>query len=144
MNNLSTNWLKAIIASTAFLSPIASAADLKVTVANIVEQEGSLMIALVASEQGFNEEEPPIASLLLKPAGEQTSFTLHNLVPGSYGIRVLHDVNGNDKMDANLVGMPTEPWGFSNDATGKFGPPKWDAVKLSVTEDVQTIINLNR
>jgi uncharacterized protein (DUF2141 family) len=35
-------------------------------------------------------------------------------------------------MDTNLLGIPTEPIAFSNNAQGRMGPPHFDAVKLAV------------
>jgi uncharacterized protein (DUF2141 family) len=35
-------------------------------------------------------------------------------------------------MDFNLVGMPLEGYGFSNDATGTFGPPDFDGAAFRV------------
>jgi uncharacterized protein (DUF2141 family) len=39
---------------------------------------------------------------------------------------VLHDENENSKMDFNFLGMPLEGYGFSNDASGTFGPPSFE------------------
>ncbi len=36
------------------------------------------------------------------------------LQPGTYAVRLMHDENDNGKLDRNLVGMPTEGYGFSN------------------------------
>jgi len=44
---------------------------------------------------------------------------------------VTHDANGNGKLDRNLLGMPTEGVGASNDARGVVGPPKFDAAKFT-------------
>jgi uncharacterized protein (DUF2141 family) len=35
-------------------------------------------------------------------------------------------------MDRNLMGIPTEPIAFSNNAQGRMGPPDFAAVKLAV------------
>ena len=42
-----------------------------------------------------------------------------------------------------FVGMPTEAWGFSNNAVGRFGPPDWEQVSFQVDGDVQQSIRLN-
>ncbi len=134
------------IAISLFLlfSPRILAADLKITIEDIVEQEGHIIIAVLSSEQQFGDEAAASASLITAPLGETTSITLRDVNPGFYAIRVLHDVNGNNKMDTNFVGMPKEPWGFSNNAKGKFGPPKWSAARFEVKSDTQATINLNR
>jgi uncharacterized protein (DUF2141 family) len=48
---------------------------------------------------------------------------------GSYVVSGFQDFDGNGVISGNFIGIPKEPFGFSNDAKGKFGPPKWsDAV----------------
>jgi uncharacterized protein (DUF2141 family) len=49
------------------------------------------------------------------------------LVPGQYGIALLHDENKNDKMDSNRFGFPREGYGVSNN------PRPSRAVRNSVT-----------
>ena|SRR5215469_5102726 len=46
--------------------------------------------------------------------------------PGMYTVSVFDDENSNGKLDTNLLGIPREGVGASNDATGHFGPPKFD------------------
>ncbi|MCA9667621.1 MAG: DUF2141 domain-containing protein [Myxococcales bacterium] len=49
-----------------------------------------------------------------------------NVKPGTYAVAVLHDENGNNKMDTNWVGMPKEGYGASRDAKpGTFSGPKF-------------------
>ena len=56
----------------------------------------------------------------------------------------MQDLNGNDELDSNLVGMPREPWAFSNNAAGRFGPPKWKDVRFEMGDsDVTQSIRLN-
>ena len=52
---------------------------------------------------------------------------------GIYSIKAFHDQNGNNRLDTNFMGKPTERYGFSNHADGRFGPPPFS----------QTVITLN-
>ena len=52
---------------------------------------------------------------------------------GIYAVSVIHDENSNGDLDANFVGMPTEPYGFSNDARGMFGPASFNESKFSLS-----------
>ena len=45
------------------------------------------------------------------------------LPKGAYAVSAFHDVNNNGKLDTNPLGIPKEPYGFSNNARGTFGPP---------------------
>ena len=57
------------------------------------------------------------------------------VIPGKYAISVYHDVNGNQRLDSNMVGIPSEPYGFSRDARGKMGPPSFDDAAFEVGKD---------
>jgi uncharacterized protein (DUF2141 family) len=52
-------------------------------------------------------------------------IVIHDLHAGKYAIASYHDENGNGKLDTNALGIPEEGYGFSNDARGTFGPPKF-------------------
>jgi uncharacterized protein (DUF2141 family) len=52
--------------------------------------------------------------------------------PGAYAIAVYHDANGDRDFNRSPIGMPTEGYGFSNDAPTKFSLPSFDAVRFSV------------
>ncbi len=64
---------------------------------------------------------------------------LRNVKPGSYSIAVFHDTNGNGKLDRNFIGLPSEPYGFSNDV-GRRGPPNFEAARVVVKEPSTTIV----
>jgi uncharacterized protein (DUF2141 family) len=136
----------ALATSAAFAPALVSAETLTITIADIRESEGRLMIQVANSEKGFEFSEdsaapPPVAISQLAEAGEMT-FEV-TLPPGIYGARVLHDLNGNGEMDSNFVGMPKEPWVFSNNATGRLGPAKWQDAKFEISGDTAVEIRLN-
>ncbi len=117
------------------LTASAAAETLDVQISDVRATTGNVMIAIVAGADGFADKTQPIASLILPARGDTVAFTTNALPAGEYAIRVMHDVNGNGELDANFVGVPTEPYGFSNDASGSFGPPKWEAARFSIGAD---------
>ena len=50
-------------------------------------------------------------------------YTIKNVKTGKYTIAAYHDINKDEELNTNMVGIPKEPYGFSNDARGTFGPP---------------------
>ncbi len=88
------------------------------------------MVSIVNTETAFEEGGPNIASLLLPTHVESISACVGDLEEGAYGIRVMQDLDDDGSMGTNLVGMPIEPWGTSNDAKGSFGPPSWDDARF--------------
>jgi len=57
--------------------------------------------------------------------GDSTRILMQNLPAGKYAVAVFADRNQNGKLDRNIAGMPTEQYGFSNDARRLFGPPSF-------------------
>ncbi len=62
---------------------------------------------------------------------------------GIYGISVFQDLNENGELDKNWFGIPTEPYGFSNNAKGSFGPPDFEDCSFEFSEDMEINIKLN-
>ena len=56
-----------------------------------------------------------------------------------------HDVNDNQKLDTNWIGIPKEPVAISNNARGRLGPPKWKDAMFELREATQELtVNLMR
>ena len=53
------------------------------------------------------------------------------LAPGEYAVAVIHDANGNARLDTTL-GIPREGFGFSRNPAIRFGPPRFDAARFAV------------
>ena len=124
----------AVLVAAALVYPQAAvaeetAAKLTLTVTNIAEHKGALMIA-VYDAAGYDKDAQVAAGMV--PVSGDTATTTFDLPPGQYGIKLFHDVDGDGKMGMNPFGMPTEPFAFSNSAPAQFGPAKWDAAKFEV------------
>lgn len=128
--------LAALIASSIVAVPVANASDLTVTVEGIETAKGSIMLGLF-DETTYNGD-GSIDGANLKVESDRVSVTFEGLAPGEYAVRLYHDLNDDGEMNTNPFGMPTEPYAFSNDAQGRFGPAKWDAAKFTVGADSTT------
>ena len=67
---------------------------------------------------------------------------IFDLPEGVYAIGIFVDVNRNNRMDRNFIGIPKEQYGFSNDARGSFGPPSFAEASFTVSGDLRLEINL--
>ena len=75
--------------------------------------------------------------------GEVVTLVLPDVPSGVYGASLYQDVDGNGDFSRNALGIPTDPWGISNDAVGFFGPPSFDAAAVTVRPPTTTLdINL--
>lgn len=108
------------------LTPVvASAGDLAVTANGVDNADGSVLGALYASESNFLDPAYAVARFKVKAAPGEIHYVFHNLAAGRYALSVFHDANDNGRLDRNLFGAPVEGYGFSNDARGAGGPPKF-------------------
>lgn len=125
------------------VSEMVGADTLTITIENVHTDEGTVMLQIMASEEEFKDSSQPIAAFMQRAQTGAMNFQA-TLPAGTYGLRVMHDVNGNGELDSNFIGIPREPWGFSNNATGSMGPPKWDDVKFEVNGDTTQQLRLNK
>ena len=110
----------------------AQAADLTVVVSNISSNAGSVMVGLFDSAAAFPKTvtQGVLAAAAGRDAIGRVTLVLRDLTPGTYAVSAYHDLNGNGQLDSNLMGLPTEPYGFSNNARGSFGPPSFQAASI--------------
>lgn len=73
--------------------------------------------------------------------GNSAVFFYENIHCGEYALGVLHDENNNLKMDTNIVGIPKEGYGVSNNIKAVFGPPKYEDTKFLVSKP-NTVISV--
>ena len=59
--------------------------------------------------------------------------------PGTYAVAIYHDENDNHHFDRNFLGLPSEGYGFSNNAAPLFAPPRYDAVRIAVHPGINRI-----
>lgn len=114
----------------------AAAATLTVTVANIANDKGQIRIAVYDDADSWLEAPRWEAA---KPAAVEPLRFTFEVPPGTYGVAVLHDVNDNGKMDYRLLRLPKEPYGFSNGAVPRLGPPRFADAAFAVGEDAVAI-----
>jgi uncharacterized protein (DUF2141 family) len=62
---------------------------------------------------------------------------IDNLKAGQYGLNFIHDENMNKKLDTNLLGIPKEGFGFSNNAQVRFGPPAFEKWLFEVKDNTK-------
>jgi uncharacterized protein (DUF2141 family) len=105
---------------------------LEVTVSNLRDRDGSVIVALFDSEEKFLKNAVAVGAVRFK--GDTATIVFHDLAPGEYALSTFHDQNDNKKLDTNVLGIPTEGFGFSNKAMGVFGPPTFRKAKIVVKQ----------
>jgi uncharacterized protein (DUF2141 family) len=100
---------------------------------NIQEARGSLYIGIYKSEADFlKPEKACLKKTIPVTSTGNLDLDVSELAPGTYAISCFHDLNDNGKLDTNFMGIPSEPYGFSNNARPKFRAPKWSEAKFEL------------
>src|SRR6478736_7035639 len=100
-----------------------SQSAIEVTITNIKEVKGSMRVALGSNPEKFPDT--PLKGQVIKITDKTMKVVFENVPAGTYAVSVIHDENENEKLDTGFMGIPKEGFGFSNDAMGTFGPPKF-------------------
>jgi uncharacterized protein (DUF2141 family) len=132
------------LALSTFLPSAALAGDLTVTVDEIENGSGSVLGALYNGESSFMNQPQAFQRFKVKAVEGHVSYVFHDVPAGKYALSVFHDANDNGKLDRNGFGVPTEGYGFSNDAQGTGGPPKWEQAVFDFDGRAKTVtVTLN-
>jgi uncharacterized protein (DUF2141 family) len=108
-----------------------AAGELRVDILGVKSTDGQIRVALFDSEKTFLHS--PVRSGSVGIEQSQGHWQVNGLPPGFYALAVYHDRNGNGKLDSNMLGIPLEPYGFSNDARGILGPPSFAAARFQIS-----------
>jgi uncharacterized protein (DUF2141 family) len=121
---------------------------LKIEIENI-EQKGTVYLAIYDNSTSFdqdNKNKNVNKNRWVKSIVEvvnKKSFTKNvELKKGVYAISLFVDSNNNKIIDKNLLGIPTEQYGFSNNATGFLGSPSYNDASFNLINDLNIKISL--
>lgn len=113
-------------------APVAvRAADLEIAVQGLRNDHGRLRIGLYRSAEGWPEQEPRFAALILPATAG--AMVLKGLPPGRYAVAAFHDENGNGRLDRTLLGLPSEGYALSR------GQGSFDAAAFDLTEPGRSV-----
>ncbi|WKD84793.1 hypothetical protein KCTC32516_00127 [Polaribacter huanghezhanensis] len=105
-----------------------------VTISGMTSDKGDVFVALYNSEKDFLNKS--FKGTIVKVSAKKATAVFDDIENGIYAISVFHDENDNKKLDTRIFGIPKEPIGCSNGATGFMGPPKFKDAKFNVTKDI--------
>lgn len=117
------------------LPTIVRAATIDVHVTNTAGGKGNVNVA-VCDRERFLKQCAYTGSV---PARDgETVVTIKSVPAGTWAVLAYQDENANGELDRNLIGIPSENYGFSRDARGRFGPPSFDDAAMPVRDETMT------
>lgn len=120
--------------------PTASLGRIYVEVAGLRNDSGEVRVNLYNSKDGFPSEPKKSFMTLASRIEKSEARVVFKDVPyGEYAIAVLHDENGNKRMDFNWLNIPIEGAGASNNPKAFFGPPSYSSSRFRLDSEDLTV-----
>jgi uncharacterized protein (DUF2141 family) len=116
--------------------------EITVTVSDIREASGRIAVGLFRRPDTFPDMGRQYRGAFIDISGEAVMHTFTAIPAGKYAVAVYHDINDNKKLDTNFMKIPKEPYGFSQGAKTRFGPPKFEDAAFVVKSDHEEAIVL--
>jgi uncharacterized protein (DUF2141 family) len=113
--------------------------ELTIILSGFENNDGVAIIALSNSQENYEKEAEPYRGNQSEIVEKTATWIVNGLPFGEYAIKVFHDEDEDKEMDTNFLGIPSEDYGFSNNARGTFGPASWEEAKFLFNSHKDTV-----
>ncbi len=127
-----------LLTAPAGVSQPARSASLEVVITGVLPAKGPVRVGLWRTADGFLKGRS-YRRAAADPVADSVRVEFDSLAPGRYAVSAYQDKNANGKLDQGFMGKPKEPYGFSNDARGRLGPPSFEDAAVEVAADSVSI-----
>ncbi len=115
---------------------------LSVTLEGLRSDKGQILVCITRSADHFPDCSNDPDKRHFTVAVKKGPILLGALPPGNYAIAIVHDENGNGKLDT-FAGIPREGVGFSRNPVLRFGAPRFASASFAVAgAPVEQVIRL--
>lgn len=121
------------VALLSLINISAKAAELTVKIESDLA-DGNIGCALFSNPKGFPMDAAEAIQKFSQNTPTGTEFVFSNLKSGKYAVSVMNDQNGNKILDKNLLGIPKEEWGVSNNVRPTLRAPKFEEAVFEIDE----------
>ena len=115
---------------------------LSIHISGISKIKGNLFIAIFRPTDDFPVFGKQFKGIVKEVEGKSQNYNFDNLPEGEYALAIYQDENRNKILDKNLLGIPTEIYGFSNNARRTFSAPSFQEAKFKLNKDLQQTVFL--
>nr|WP_262913879.1 DUF2141 domain-containing protein [Aequorivita vitellina] len=124
------------------LNPTPETHTLTINITDIENVEGTLEVAIFNTNERFLEEGQALKTISVKVKAKSQTVVFTDLPKGNYAVSMYHDENSDGKCNRNFMGIPKEPYGFSNNFRPKFSAPTFQDCQFYLAENHTMKISL--
>ena len=144
--------LTALLLSSSMLSagpaprPAPATQLVTIVVSGLVSTQAQVKLNFYNTPEKFLKNEQMTIRLFVKPEGKKEITVPVELTPGEWAVALTQDLNNNGRLDKNFLGIPTEPFAFSNNVKPRLSAPSFQQCKFTVDSpgEVISITSWNR
>ena len=122
---------------------IAQHSDLNVKITNIKEVKGHLEIGVYNNPELFPKVDKQYKVFYIKVTASNMNYTIKGLKHGQYALAIFHDLNSDTICNRNIMGVPTEKYGFSNNVRPFLSAPSFEDAAINLNSKKTIIIQLD-
>lgn len=137
------HYLSLFITIFIFWSNDIHAQNIKVKVQNLIQRQGIVHARLCRDTDDFLGDKFKELASKISPTGE-VEMIFNDIPTGKYVVWLFHDTDNSGDLTTNIFGIPTEPFGFSNNPRIRIGPPAFSEASFEVKNDITLTINLKK
>ena len=109
--------------------------QLTIEIQNIEVLKGNIRIGVFNTSETFLKKGASLKSYVIAVNHTTETINIDDLPKGEYAIMLYHDKNSDANLNQSLIGIPKEPFGFSNNLKPKFAKPTFEEAKFILAED---------
>jgi len=133
--------LALLIPSPTYADSGSQTADIKLSITGFKNDSGFVMISLSGNEEAYkNSSGNKFYGIKARIVNGEVEALYKDIPYGRYAIKLFHDENSDGELNRNLLGIPTEDYGFSNNAAASFGQPSFEDASFEVADPIMMSI----
>ncbi len=113
--------------------------QLTLTIDNLASGTAEVRVGAYGPKNKFPDPNDQLKEYRFKPKGKKLTATISDLPYGVYALAIYQDVNGDGKIDKNLIGIPTEGYAFSNNFKPTIKAPSFENCQFTYSARKHTV-----
>jgi uncharacterized protein (DUF2141 family) len=137
------------VTADSIITVVAPVADTNITPApltliinNLTSATAPVIVGVYTAQNKFLSPKDKWRSYSFRPDSKILTAKIKDLKFGVYAIAIYQDVNSNGKIDKNILGIPTEPYAFSNNYKPTVKAPNFKNCKFDY-DSAANVITMN-
>lgn len=107
---------------------------LTITIEGLKSAEGKIYLGLYGEGNKFLDDKDKLDEYEFTPKMGKVTVQIKDIKYGVYAFALYHDVNDDGKMNNNFLGIPKEPYAFSDNYRPRFRAPRFDECKINYNQ----------